>query len=184
MHTGISAKAAEIMPAESEFLFEIDPEPAPERLTSYGGAAVLIRTLRSLGVPQSVARHIHIKQRERGYDEVTFVESFVLLNGVGGECLEDFEQLRADAGLSSTLGHELPSPTAARNFLYEFHDASKIETAQQQRSLGAQCADRAQSAWPCQQNYYRRGRSACGFCFSTRRAGWSSTHGKRCCVWR
>lgn len=124
-------------PAESEFLFEIDPEPAPERLTSYGGAAVLIRTLRSLGVPQSVARHIHIKQRERGYDEATFVESFVLLNGVGGECLEDFEQLRADAGLSSTLGHELPSPTAARNFLYEFHDASKIEAAKQQRSLGA-----------------------------------------------
>ena len=50
-------------PAESEFLFEIDPEPAPERLTSYGGAAVLIQTLRSLGVAQSVARHIHIKKR-------------------------------------------------------------------------------------------------------------------------
>jgi len=122
-------------PAEGEFLFEIDPEPAPERLTSYGGAAVLIRTLRSLGVAESVARHIHIKQRQRGYDEATFVESFVLLNGVGGECLDDFEQLRADGGLASMLGHELPSPAAARNFLYEFHDESKIESAKQQRSL-------------------------------------------------
>ena len=65
-------------PAESEFLFEIDPEPAAECLTSYGGAAVLIQTLRSLGVAQSVARHIHIKKRERGYDEATFVESFVV----------------------------------------------------------------------------------------------------------
>ncbi len=123
-------------PAEREFLFEIDPEPAPEQLTSYGGAAVLIRTLRSLGVPRSIARHLHIKRRQRGYDEATFVESFALLNGLGGECLDDFEQLRADAGLASLLGHELPSPAAARNFLYEFHDESRIEDAKQQRSLG------------------------------------------------
>ena len=122
-------------PAESEFLFEIDPEPAPETLTSYAGAALLIRTLRSLGVPQSVARHLHIKQRQRGYDEASFVESFVLLNGVGGECLDDFEQLRADAGLAELLGHELPSPGAARNFLYEFHDGNQVEAAKQERNL-------------------------------------------------
>jgi hypothetical protein len=73
-------KSAKPSPAESEFLFEIDPEPAPERLTAYGGAAVLIQTLRSLGVAQSVARHVHIKKRDRGYDEATFVESFVVLN--------------------------------------------------------------------------------------------------------
>lgn len=52
--------------AESEFLLEIDPEPAREGLTSYGGAAVLLRTLRSHGVAQGVARHIHIQQRDRG----------------------------------------------------------------------------------------------------------------------
>src|SRR5258708_911448 len=56
--------------------------------------------LRSLEVAQSVARHIQIKQRQRGYDEATFVESFVLMNGVGGVCLDDFEQLRADVGLA------------------------------------------------------------------------------------
>ena len=83
---------------------------------------MLIRTLRCLGVPQSVAQHIHIKQRQRGYDEASFVESFVLLNGVGGHCLDDFEQLRADAGLPEMLGHGVPSPEAARKFLCEFHD--------------------------------------------------------------
>jgi hypothetical protein len=75
-------KRSKPSPAESEFLFAIDPEPATERLTSYGGAAVLVQTLRSLGVAQSVTRHIHIKKRDRGYDEATFVESFVVLNGV------------------------------------------------------------------------------------------------------
>jgi hypothetical protein len=59
-------KTPKASPAEADFLFEIDPEPTPERLTSYGGAPLLIRTLRSLEVPQSVARHIKIKQRQRG----------------------------------------------------------------------------------------------------------------------
>lgn len=122
-------------PAEGDFLFEIDPEPATERLTSFGGAAVLMRTLRSLGVAQSVAEHIRIKKRDRGFDEATFVESFVLLNGVGGDCLDDFDQLRADGGLASLLGHELPSPGAARNFLYEFHDESLLDAARQQCAL-------------------------------------------------
>jgi hypothetical protein len=129
-------KTPKACPAEADFLFEIDPEPAPEKLTSYGGAPLLIRTLRSLEVGQSVARHIKIKQRQRGYDEATFVESFVLLNGVGGDCLDDFEQLRTDGGLAEMLGHEIPSPEAARNFLYEFHSEENIEMARQQRSLG------------------------------------------------
>ena len=128
-------KRSKPFPAASDFLFGIDPEPAPERLTSYGGAAVLIRTLRWLGVAESVARNIHSKKRERGYDEATFVESFVLLNGVGGDCLDDFDQLRADGGLASLLGQELPSPGAARNFLYEFHDESRMDDAKQQCTL-------------------------------------------------
>ena len=94
-----------------------------------------MRTLRSLEVPHGVARHIKIKRRQRGYDETTFVESFVLLNGVGGDRLDDFEQPRADGGLAETLGHALPSPEAARNFLYEFHSEENIETAKQQRGL-------------------------------------------------
>ena len=98
---------------------------------------MLIRTLRSLGVPQSVAQHIHIKQRQRGYDEASFVESFVLLNGVGGDCLDDFERLRADAGLSEMLGHGVPSPEAARKFLYEFHEEENIAAAKQARLPGA-----------------------------------------------
>ncbi len=110
--------------------FQLDPEPACETLTSYGGAPLVIQAFRSLGLPQAVERHVRIKERERGYDEATFVESFVILNAVGGECLEDFEQLRADAGLAELVGHGMPSPEAARNFLYAFHEDVKIEEAQ------------------------------------------------------
>lgn len=59
------------------------------------------------------------------------MERCVVLNGVGGDCLDDFDQLRADAGLASRLGQELPAPGAARNFRYEFPDESRIDDARQ-----------------------------------------------------
>ena len=77
--------------------------------------------------------HVRVKERERGYDEATFVESFVILNAAGGEYPEDFKRRREDAGLAEMLGHALPSPAAALQFLYAFHADEKIEEAPQRR---------------------------------------------------
>jgi hypothetical protein len=74
-----------------------------------------------------------VKQRERGYDEASMVESFVVLNALGGECVDDFQHLREDAGLKEMLGHEIPSPEAARTFLKQFHSEKKLEEAKQRR---------------------------------------------------
>jgi hypothetical protein len=123
-------------PAAGEFLFEMDDEPLEECITAWGGVPLLVRAARSLDVPGLVQRQVQIKQRERGLDEATYIESFVVLNGVGGDCLEDFEQLREDAGLKEMLGHEVPSAEAARKFLYQFHDQQKIEEAQQELGAG------------------------------------------------
>ena len=123
-------------PTESPILFEIDPEPAPETLTALGGMPLLVQAFRSLGLPASVQRHVHVKQRERGFDEACLVESFVILNAAGGECLEDFDRLREDPGLAELIGHEIPSSGPARKFLYEFHDEAKINEAKQQLPLG------------------------------------------------
>jgi hypothetical protein len=57
----------------------------------------------------------------------------VVLNAAGGECLDDFERLRADPGLGELIGHEVPSPEAVRKFLYAFHEEEKIQEAKQQR---------------------------------------------------
>jgi len=64
--------------------FQLDPEPATDTLTAFGGLPLVAQTFRSLGLPQSVARHLHLKQRQRGVEEATTVESFVLLNAAGG----------------------------------------------------------------------------------------------------
>jgi len=124
-------------PAEGELPFEYDfDHPAEEVLTAYAGVPLFVRAVRSLEVPGSVKRHLHLKQRQRGFDEATYVESFLVLNALGGECLEDFERLREDAGLVEMLGHELPSPEAARKFLYAFHDEERLEQAQAELPVG------------------------------------------------
>jgi hypothetical protein len=116
--------------------FPLDPEPATETLTAFGGRPVVAQTFRSLGLPQSVARHLRLKQRQRGVDEATMVESFVLVNAAGGDCLEDFRRLAEDPGLPTLLGHAVPLPDAARKFLYTFHRDEAIATATAQRPAG------------------------------------------------
>jgi hypothetical protein len=119
-------------PTELPLSFEIDLEPAKETWTARGGIPLVVQSCRGLGLPASVNRNVRIKQRGRGFDEATFIESFVILNAAGGECLDDFDYLREDQGLAELIGHELPSSAAARKFLYQFHDEKEIEQAQQQ----------------------------------------------------
>jgi hypothetical protein len=123
-------------PAEGEFLFQLDPEPLEECVTAYAGIPLLLQAARSLEVPRLVKQHLQIKQRDRGLDEAGYVESFLVLNTLGGDCLEDFERLREDEGLAEMLGHAVPSCEAARKFLYQFHDASKVEQAQKELPVG------------------------------------------------
>jgi hypothetical protein len=85
-------------PTESPLLFQIDPEPAPESLTAQGGIHLVVQAFRSLGLPARVKRHVQVKERQRDYDEATWVEGFVVLNAAGGECVDDFERLREDSG--------------------------------------------------------------------------------------
>jgi len=129
-------RLAKASPAAGEFLFEIDSARVEECVTALGGVPLLVRAARSLDVPGRVQRHVQVKQRRRGFDEASYVESFLVLNAVGGDCLEDFDQLREDAGLAEMLGHAVPSAEAARKFLYQFHDEEKMEQAQQELAPG------------------------------------------------
>jgi len=110
--------------------FDYDEGHSEQNLTALAGIPLLVQAFRSLDLPRSVGRHVCVKQRQRGLDEASYVESFVILNAAGGECLDDFARLRQD-GVRGLIGHELPSPEAARKFLYQFHDEQLIEQAQQ-----------------------------------------------------
>src|ERR1700726_1290828 len=120
-------------PTQQGLGFEYDEGHKDQSITALAGIPVLIQAFRSLGLPASVKRNVSVKQRERGYDEATYVESFVILNAAGGECLDDFERLRADPGQGELIGHEVHSPEAARKFLCAFHEEEKIQQAKQRR---------------------------------------------------
>ena len=119
---------------------DIDPEPVEDRLTAWGGAALLVQAIRSFDVPGSARRNLQLKQRQRGYDEGAYVESFVVLHALGGECVDDLDRLREDPGIAEVLGYEVPSPEAARKFLKHFHDEALIEAARRRANAEGQAS--------------------------------------------
>jgi hypothetical protein len=124
-----------LSPTQQLIAFEYDEGHADQALNAWAGIPVVLQAFRSLDLPRSVQRHVSIKQRQRGLDEASYVESFLILNACGGEYLDDFEHLRKD-GLKELIGHDLPSPEGARKFLYHFHNQQLIEQAQQRRLPG------------------------------------------------
>jgi hypothetical protein len=118
-------KEKKASPTELPLGFEIDPEPVKETWTARAGIPLLVEACRRLGVSGSVKRNLTVKQRDRGFDEATMVESFIILNAAGGECLDDFENLREDEGLSELIGHKFPSPAAARYISFTTKRRSK-----------------------------------------------------------
>jgi hypothetical protein len=59
-----------------------------------GGVPLLVRAFRSLGLPKLVREQVEVKQRERSLDEAEMVESFVVLNAMGGECFDALTRRR------------------------------------------------------------------------------------------
>jgi len=62
------AQNAEVLSRRSRFLFEIDPEPAAEKLTSFVGAFA-DPNFALFGSSAKRGAAYRIKQRQRGYDE-------------------------------------------------------------------------------------------------------------------
>jgi len=105
--------------------FNLIEDRSGEVLTSFGGLPLVMETFRALGLPDSIKRHLSVFQRKGRFSEVEYVEGFVSLFAAGGDCLEDFEQLRSDEGIKK-LGLKVPSPEAARYFLNAFCDEEHL----------------------------------------------------------
>lgn len=111
--------------------FVLKPEIGQDQVTSRGGLPLVIEAFRGYRGDDLVRDLVKVKKRAGGYDEVEFIESFLLLLAAGGEHMEDFAILGQDGGLCRLLDREFPSPDAARNFLLRFHEERLIEEAKQ-----------------------------------------------------
>ncbi len=113
--------------------FVLDEQLLHEATSPHAGALSVSRAFRALGLPQLIEANLPLRKRQRGFSEAQFIESLSLLQTVGGECLEDLHLIKADKCLERGLGYELPSVTAAREFLERFHnkDLEKLRPERQ-----------------------------------------------------
>ena len=104
--------------------FELDTRAETAALTAHGGVPLLIEAFRTSGAAAVVDTSVVIKRRKRGLTPSQLVEGLFSLWAAGGERCEDLAPLREDAALAILLGHGLPAPQTARDFLDAFDEAT------------------------------------------------------------
>jgi len=77
------AQAKRRSPTQQPLGFDYDGGHAEQVVTALAG---IPQAFRSVDL-SSVGRHVSVKQHQRGLDEASYVESFLILNAAGGECL-------------------------------------------------------------------------------------------------
>src|SRR3970282_216284 len=109
------------------------------RLSSHAGMVLLHEFAEKLGVTDILDDELKVKQRERGYSEISLVMGLVNNLVVGGDCLLDLEMLRGDPGTQALLGvTDVLAPTTAGEFLRKFdigdiHDLRRVNQRVQAR---------------------------------------------------
>ena len=106
-----------------------------DAVTPHAGSALLIELGRRSGVLAAAERHLPAKQSSKGLGQGQFMEAFVLLSALGGDCLDDVDGLRRDRGLAALLGYDLPAASTARQWLDRFHDETALADRPKQGSF-------------------------------------------------
>ena len=128
--------------------YRMESEHSSSNLTGLAGLAPFLDLAVASGLLDSMLRNLNVCGKQ-GWSDHQIVMALVLLNLVGGDCVEDLDHLNADDGfgklLSQCENHSLPrrvlrdmkkrwrksqtrnvaSTNVARRYLSEFHDESQ-----------------------------------------------------------
>jgi hypothetical protein len=110
------------MAGQARLPFELDGRAETAALTAHGGVPLLIEAFRTSGAAAVLDERVVVKRRRRGLRPSELAEGLLALWAAGGERCEDLERLREDAALALLLGHGLPAPQTARDFLDAFDE--------------------------------------------------------------
>lgn len=136
--------------------FQYKEDRGDDSITGLAGLPVYLDLAAVMGLSKSIQKHVQVRAgNERAWSDVEQTMSVVLLNAAGGDCVDDLEKLQADKGLCRILarlradeleglsrqqrrqvlrGWEkagrrgVPSPSATRSYLKEFHDEGQEVT--------------------------------------------------------
>jgi hypothetical protein len=112
------------MTVQTRLPFELDQRAEAGAVTAYGGVPLLIEAFRVSGAAGVLDERVAIKRRQRGLRPSELVEGLFALWAAGGERCEDLDPLREDGALALLLGHGIPAPQTARDFLEAFDEAA------------------------------------------------------------
>jgi hypothetical protein len=131
--------------------YEYEIEESKSGLTSFGGLPTYLDLASATGFLKSIDRRMRIRTGDQGWTDRQMILSLVLLNLVGGDCVEDIHKLEADEGLCRILRkvelsgltrkekkagkkrwrkertRTFPSASAIFRYLSQFHDAAQEE---------------------------------------------------------
>jgi len=129
--------------------FQYEAEKSDSTATALAGLPIFLDMAVAAGLPDSIRRHVRVREGTRGWTDVQMVLALVLLNIVGGSCVDDLRFLAGDEGFRRLLvraenslltrperralarvlrrqgQRAVPSPSAAFRYLARFHDTAQ-----------------------------------------------------------
>jgi len=136
------------MMAQGELGFKYEVEHQGEGITGMGGIGPYLDMACRSGMVRSIERHVKARG-EQGWTDAESVLSLVMLNLVGGDCVEDVDRLESDKGFCRLFSkavsqglswkgrrglkrrwrkekrRSVPSSSAIFRYLAEFHDRAQ-----------------------------------------------------------
>ena len=86
------------MMAQGELGFKYEMDEQGGGMTGMGGIGPYLDLVCRSGMVRSIERHVKARQGEQGWTDAESVLSLVMLNLVGGDCVEDVDRLESDEG--------------------------------------------------------------------------------------
>jgi hypothetical protein len=143
----VKERRSEIMMAQGLLPFQYNVENSESGLTSFAGLPLYIELAMTTGLCQKIKQALQIKSR--GWTDLQIIMSLILLNLVGGDCVDDIERLELDEGMRTLLlkiethgmrrkerreyerrwrkskQRAFPSASAIRRYLEQFHHVAE-----------------------------------------------------------
>jgi hypothetical protein len=137
------------MMTQGELAFKYEEDKRGAGMTGMAGIGAYLDLACRSGMVRNIERHVKARKGGQGWTDVEAVLSLVMLNLVGGECVEDVDRLESDKGfcrlLKKALIHGLsrkgrrglkkrwrkektrsvPSSSSVFRYLAEFHDSDQ-----------------------------------------------------------
>lgn len=111
-------------------------ENAIQAYSSMGGVILAEEIFKRFGINHAIDKHIGARTAGSGvkYTDSAYVKSFVLMQILGGDTVDDLRLLREDSVINTIIG-KIPGKTSAHNYLSSFVDKKEEEKRKQGKSV-------------------------------------------------